>query len=177
MAIDLQKVAKEKAIEYFLIAFVDLFGVLRSKLVPARAIGQMTADGAGFAGFATWLDMTPAYPDMFCKPDPDSFMQIPWQPEVGWVAGDLWMDGKPVEASPRVALKRQLERAEKKGYHMKSGVECEYFLINPDGTAISDPADIQEKPCYDQQALMRRFPVIKEICDCHAHPRIRAISE
>ncbi|HIE74753.1 MAG TPA: type III glutamate--ammonia ligase, partial [Gammaproteobacteria bacterium] len=59
MAVNLAKVAKEKGIEYFLISFVDLFGVLRSKLVPARAIGQMQKDGAGFAGFAAWLDMTP----------------------------------------------------------------------------------------------------------------------
>ena len=48
---------------------------------------------------------------------------------------------------------------------MKTGVECEYFLISPDGTAISDAADTQAKPCYDQQALMRRYDVIKEICD------------
>jgi len=44
-------------------------------------------------------------------------------------------------------------------------VECEYFLIQPDGSAISDAADLQAKPCYDQQALMRRYEVIKEICD------------
>ena len=49
---------------------------------------------------------------------------------------------------------------------MKTGVECEYFLINPEGTAVSDPNDIQSKPCYDQQALMRRYPVVSEICDC-----------
>jgi glutamine synthetase len=48
---------------------------------------------------------------------------------------------------------------------MKTGVECEYFLIQPDGKAISDPRDIQEKPCYDQAALMRRYDVIREICD------------
>ena len=49
MAVDLDKVAKSEGIKYFLISFVDLFGVLRSKLVPARAIGQMQEDGAGFA--------------------------------------------------------------------------------------------------------------------------------
>ena len=38
MAIKLSKVAKDRGIEYFLISFVDLFGSLRSKLVPARAI-------------------------------------------------------------------------------------------------------------------------------------------
>ena len=165
MAIDLQKTAKSKGIEYFLISFVDLFGVLRAKLVPARAIGDMQADGAGFAGFAAWLDMTPAHPDMFGVPDPDSLIQIPWQPEIGWLAADLWMDGAPVAASPRVALKNQLERSQKAGYRVKTGVECEYFLISEDGQRLSDPRDTQSKPCYDQQALMRRYPVIKAICD------------
>jgi len=165
MASDLAKVAKDKKIKYFLISFVDLFGALRAKLVPARAIGQMQRDGAGFAGFATWLDMTPAHPDMFALPDADSLIQLPWKPEVAWLAADLWMDGKPVEASPRVALKRQIEKAAKSGYHMKSGVECEYFLVNADGTAIADERDTQTKPCYDQAALMRRYDVISAICD------------
>ena len=166
MAVDLDKVAKSEGIKYFLISFVDLFGVLRSKLVPARAIGQMQEDGAGFAGFAAWLDMTPAHPDMFSVPDPDSLIQLPWKPEMAWLAGDLWMDGKPVEASPRIALKRQIEKLAAQDLYMKSGVECEYFLINSDGTAIADDRDTQEKPCYDQAALMRRYDIISEICDC-----------
>jgi glutamine synthetase len=166
MAVNRAKVAKEKGIEYFLISFVDLFGVLRSKLVPARAIGQMQKDGAGFAGFAAWLDMTPAHPDMFAIPDPASLIQLPWKPQVAWLAGDLFMGGEWVTASPRVALKQQIAKAAKKGYHMKTGVECEYFLVSPDGLSLSDPSDTQEKPCYDQSALMRRFGVISEICDC-----------
>ena len=161
----LATVAKEKKLKYFLISFVDLFGVLRAKLVPAQAIAAMQRDGAGFAGFAVWLDMTPADPDVFAIPDPDSLVILPWNREIGWVASDLWMNGKPVEASPRVMLKRQIEKALKRGYRMKSGVECEYFLINGDGSAISDARDTQTKPCYDQVALMRRFPVIREICD------------
>jgi len=165
MAIDLAQVAKERKIKYFLISFVDLFGVLRAKLVPARAIGEMQEEGAGFAGFAAWLDMTPAHPDMFGVPDPESLIQLPWKPEVGWLAADLWMDGKQVEASPRVMLKRQIEEAAKRGYRLKTGVECEYFLINPDGTEISDERDIQEKPCYDQSALMRQYDVVSAICD------------
>ncbi|MDP6407523.1 MAG: type III glutamate--ammonia ligase, partial [Alphaproteobacteria bacterium] len=162
---DLAAIAKQKKIEYFLISFVDLYGVLRSKLVPARAIADMQREGAGFAGFAAWLDMTPAHPDMFALPDPDSLTQLPWKPEVAWLAGDLVMDGKVVEASPRATLRRQVGAAEKAGYRVKTGVECEYFLTNPDGNEISDPRDIQEKPCYDQTALMRRFDVISEICD------------
>lgn len=165
MAKDLEAIAKSKRIKYFLVSWVDLFGVLRAKLVPARAIKGMQKDGAGFAGFAAWLDMTPAHPDLFAIPDPDSLIQLPWKPEIGWVAADLWMDGKEVEASPRVALKRQLAKASRKGYRMKTGVECEYHLITPDGTQLADSADTQAKPCYDQLALMRQYPVVGQICD------------
>ena len=166
MAKNLFKIAKQKKIKYFLISFVDLFGVLRSKLVPANAIKEMQTAGAGFAGFAAWLDMTPADSDMFGIPDPDSLIQLPWNKEVGWLASDLWMDGKPVEASPRIMLKKQIKELAKRGLTMKSGVECEYFLISEDGKSIADPRDTQSKPCYDQSALMRRYELIKEICDC-----------
>ena len=165
MAKDLSKIAKQKKIKYFLISFVDLFGVLRSKLVPAEAIKEMQKNGAGFAGFATWLDMSPADADMFAIPDPDSLIQLPWKKEVGWLASDLWMNGKPVEASPRVMLKKQISRLANDNMVLKSGVECEYFLINPEGTAIADSRDIQSKPCYDQSALMRQYDLIKEICN------------
>lgn len=165
MATDLAKVAKDRKIKYFLISYTDLFGALRAKLVPAQAIAEMQKNGAGFAGFATWLDMTPAHPDLFAKPDPDSLIQLPWKPEVAWLASDLWMDGKPVADSPRNLLKRKIAEAAKKGLRAKAGVECEFFLITPDGKAIADAADTADKPCYDQLALMRRYDVITEICD------------
>ncbi len=165
MSKNLAQIAKTKKIKYFLISFVDLFGILRSKLVPARAIADMQKNGAGFAGFATWLDMTPADTDMFAIPDPDSLIQLPWNKEVGWLASDLWMGGKPVSASPRVMLNNQIKNLSRKGLEMKSGVECEYFLISPDGSGIADTRDTQSKPCYDQSALMRRYDLIKEICD------------
>jgi glutamine synthetase type III len=165
MATDLAAVAKKEGIRYFLISFVDLFGVLRAKLVPASAIGAMQKAGAGFAGFATWLDMTPADPDMFAMPDQASLTRLPWKPEVAWLAADLWMDGREVASAPRVVLRRQIQEAARQGYRLKTGVECEYFIIMPDGAAISDPRDTQDKPCYDQSALMRRYEVISAICD------------
>jgi glutamate---methylamine ligase len=165
MTMDLEAKAVELGIDYFLICFVDLAGTPRSKLVPREAIGAMAKTGAGFAGFATWLDMTPADPDLFAIPDPDSLIQLPWKKEVGWLAADPWMNGAPVEHGPRNLLKRLIAQAATAGFQMKTGVECEYFLIAPSGEAISDGADMQIKPCYDQQALMRRYDVITEICN------------
>jgi glutamine synthetase len=102
---------------------------------------------------------------MFAIPDTNSLIQLPWNKEVGWLASDLWMYGKPVKASPRIILKNQIKKLDNNNLKMKSGVECEYFLISPDGSNIADPKDIQSKPCYDQSALMRRYELIKEICD------------
>lgn len=164
-SIDLAAIAKQRGIKYFLISYVDLFGASRAKLVPTAAIDEMAKNGAGFAGFATWLDMTPADPDLFAVPDPASLIQLPWKPEVGWLASDLYMGGALVAQAPRNVLKRVMAEAEALGLTPKTGVECEYFLINPDGTAISDAADNAIKPCYDQSALMRRFAVIRDICD------------
>jgi len=165
MTADLQQVAEAKGIKYFLISYTDLFGAQRAKLVPAAAIAGMQKAGAGFAGFATWLDMTPADPDLFARPDPASLIQLPWKPEVGWLAADLWMRGAPVAHAPRNVLKAQIARAADQGLQMKTGVECEFFLISPDGSTVADAADTQVKPCYDQQALMRRYDIITEICD------------
>jgi glutamate---methylamine ligase len=162
----LSQIAQEQGIRYFLISFTDLFGVQRSKLVPAASIDQMAKNGAGFAGFAAWLDLTPADPDIMAVPDIQSLIQLPWQPEVAWLAADLHsINGEPLAQAPRVVLKQVLQQALDLGYRIKTGVECEYFLLSADGSELADSHDRQRKPCYDQQSLMRRYEVIREICD------------
>ena len=165
MTNDLAAFAAERGVRYFMISYTDLFGGQRAKLVPTQAIAEMQADGAGFAGFATWLDVTPAHPDIFALPDPASVIQLPWRKEVAWVAADCTMEGEPIAQAPRVVLKRLVAEAAEAGLRVKTGVEAEFFLITRDGQAISDDADTATKPCYDQQAVMRRYDVITEICD------------
>ena len=112
MSQDLATLAKERGIKYFMISYTDLFGSQRAKLVPAVAIADMQKDGAGFAGFATWLDLTPAHPDLFGMPDPSSFIQLPWRKEVAWVAADCMMEDKYVDQAPRVVLKKLMADAQ-----------------------------------------------------------------
>ena len=162
---DLAAYARDHAVRYFMVSFTDLFGAQRAKLVPAQAIAGMQEDGAGFAGFATWLDMSPADPDMLAVPDPSTVARLPWRPEVAWVAANPVMEGAEVAQAPRNVLRRQVEAAAAKGLRVMTGVEPEFHLLMPDGTRVSDPADTAEKPCYDQSAVMRRFDVIAEICD------------
>jgi glutamine synthetase type III len=109
--------------------------------------------------------MTPAHPDMLAVPDPSAVIQLPWKKEVAWVAADCVMENSEVKQAPRAVLKNVMKAAAALGLYVKTGVECEFFIVNPDGSAISDDKDIASKPCYDQQALMRRYDVISEICD------------
>ncbi|KUM28373.1 glutamine synthetase [Mesorhizobium loti] len=162
---DLREFAAARGVKYFMISYTDLFGGQRAKLVPAQAIADMQKDGAGFAGFATWLDLTPAHPDMLAVPDASSVIQLPWKPDVAWLASDCLMEGKSVAQAPRNTLKRLVAEAAELGMSVKTGVEPEFFLVTPDGKQISDEYDTATKSCYDQQAVMRRYDVIAEICD------------
>jgi glutamate---methylamine ligase len=162
---DLAKWAKEKGVKYFMVSYTDLFGAQRAKLVPTQAINDMAEEGAGFAGFATWLDLTPAHPDLMAVPDPSSAIQLPWKKEVAWVAARAMMEGERVAQAPRNVLEKLVADAAKEGLRVKTGVEPEFFILTADGKQVSDPYDTAEKPCYDQQAVMRRYDVIAEVCD------------
>ena len=165
MAIDLDKFAETNGVKYFMISFTDLFGGQRAKLVPARAIADMQKNGAGFAGFATWLDLTPAHPDMLAIPDSEAVIILPWNKEIAWVPGNCVMSGKDVKQAPRNVLRKLIAEAASEGMHVKTGIEAEFFLLTPAGDQISDEFDTAAKPCYDQQAFMRRLDVIREISD------------
>merc|ERR1719253_71175 len=95
-ATKLKDVAEERGIEYFMVSFVDILGVLRSKMVPAAAIAQIQKDGAGFAPFASWLDYGPDAADMVAIPDPSTLIQVPIQPELAFVIGDCYIEGEKV---------------------------------------------------------------------------------
>ena len=165
MAVDLRKFAEDKNVKYFMISYTDLFGGQRAKLVPTQAINEMQYEGAGFAGFSTYLDLTPAHPDMLAIPDTNAVIQLPWKRDVAWVPGNLMMNGATVDQAQRYVLNTLINRAASEGLHVKTGIEAEFFLLTQQGDQISDDRDTAIKPCYDQQAIMRRYDVIAEICD------------
>lgn len=164
---NLSEVAAERGIEFFLVAFVDLKGVLRTKMVPASAIKQIQRDGAGFAPAATHMDFGPEAADMIVKPDASTLLQVPFQTEMAVVMGDCYIEGQEVMQSPRAVLRQQIAEIQKRGYVFKTGVEAEFFLLAPQSQgcqlAVSDPGDSLSKPCYDAQSMMRRYALLTDI--------------
>ena len=159
--------AKELGIKLFLVSYTDLLGGTRAKLVPATQIASVEQDGAFFCSFASNLGLGPDAPEIAAVPDPESLIQLPWEPTVGWVASDVYFEGKPFAAAPRMILNRVLAQCAELGYTYKAGVEAEFFLLKKTeaGYAIADELDTAERPCYDQINLMRQFDLISTLVD------------
>ncbi|HEY9643549.1 MAG TPA: type III glutamate--ammonia ligase [Coleofasciculaceae cyanobacterium] len=157
--------ARELGLEFFLVSYTDLLGGTRAKLVPASKIAAVEAEGAFFAPFASNLGLGPDAPDIAAIPDPASLIVLPWQPNVGWVASDVYMNGEPFAASPRVIFKQVLAQCAQLGYSFKTGVEAEFFLLKKteQGYQVADDLDTAVRPCYDQLNLMRQFGFISTL--------------
>ena len=164
---DVRRLVNERNIEFLFAQFVDMHGKPNAKLVPAHHLEGMFEDGAGFAGFAAGaLGQRPADPDLAAMPDPRSFTQLPWRPNVARLACDLFVEGEPWPYCPRTILRNQLERAADLGYEFKVGIELEYFLVrrNEDGSIeVADSWDTQRQPCYDMRALTRSLDFVTDV--------------
>jgi glutamine synthetase type III len=161
----LAEMAKELNLDFFLVSYTDLLGGTRAKLVPAAQIPAVEANGACFAPFASNLGLGPDAHDIAAIPDPTSLIVLPWQPNVGWLASDTYLDGEPYAASPRVIFKNVLKQCAEQGYDYKTGVEAEFFLLKKveSNYVIADANDTAVRPCYDQLNLMRQFDFISTL--------------
>jgi glutamine synthetase len=151
-------------LEFFLCSFVEMGGMPKAKLVPAKRIDDMAGGSAGFAGFAAGnMGQGPHDTDMLAIPDFSSVTRIPWRPNLAWVASNIEVDEKPWPYCPRTILQNNLEAAREKGYVLKVGVEPEFMLLRRDddgGYAPFDPLDRLDKPCYDLTALNRSLDLM-----------------
>ena len=107
---------------------------------------------------------------MLAIPDASEFglFSSPGRPEVAWVAADCTGDGTMQIVAQAPAQRRLEIRPDCQG-RRHEGHACEdrgggrvLPNLTPDGSNdFSDPEfDTAEKPCYDQQALMRRYDVV-----------------
>ncbi|URR35386.1 hypothetical protein NBE99_12220 [Thermosynechococcus sp. HN-54] len=70
----------------------------------------MTSGQGGFAGFAAWLDMTPADADVLTVGDRQRVFPLPWKPEVAWMPANLLQgDNTPLKQPPRWVLQQVLQ--------------------------------------------------------------------
>ncbi|MBN2865052.1 MAG: type III glutamate--ammonia ligase [Thiotrichales bacterium] len=152
---------KEMGVKYCIGAYVDIHGIPKGKFVPIDHLGHMVKGSELYTGYALdGLGQKPNEDEIASVPDLNSLIQLPWQPEVAWMAADNTLHGEPYEINTRVALKKVLAQAEEIGFGFNLGIECELFVLKEeeDGSlSVPDKDDRLTKPCYDVRSFMNRF--------------------
>ena len=123
---------REAGVDFVLSCWIDLLGVPKTKPIPLREFDELCAGrGPQFAVHSVSMvpELGPADLDQVPVPDLDSLVICPWDPRVAWVFADLFWDDKPYNVCPRLALKRQLQRAAEAGYHVHAGFEPEFIVM------------------------------------------------
>jgi glutamine synthetase len=140
----LEALIKKDQVDTVLTVFPDGFGRLMGKRVVGRYfLDHVLHDGvhACIYLFTVDMEMEPlpgftltswerGYGDMKLVPDLGTWRLLPWLPKTAVVFCDVYTEeGEPIEEAPRWVLRRQLERATKAGYRVKTASELELYLF------------------------------------------------
>jgi glutamine synthetase len=79
-------------------------------------------------------------------------------PGVARIVCDGFVAGRPSTPARARCCARQSARLAEKGWHLRTGIEPEFFLLRRDGGRWrpADPQDRLDKPSYDLKSLPRR---------------------
>jgi len=146
---EIMKIVNRESVRFLRLQFTDLLGTLKNVEVPKSQFGkaldgQIAFDGSSIEGFVRIEES-----DMLLVPDLATFQVNPWTSEDGTRVARLICDiyrpdGTPFAGCPRLALKRQVEKARSTGHEMVVGPEAEFFLFqkNAAGETLLDTHDV-----------------------------------
>ena len=133
---DIINLVEEEDVAFIRLQFTDIYGNFKNVAVTAGQLEEVLNnkcmfDGSSIVGFARIEES-----DMFLIPDLDTFAIFPWRPHQGKVARLICNiekpDGDPFEGDTRKLLQDAVADAQKLGYTMQIGPECEFFLFHTD---------------------------------------------
>lgn len=129
----------ERGVRLIRLWFTDVLGQLKSFAISATELENAFDEGMHFDGSAIDGFSRVQESDVIARPDPDTFELLPWANEDNVSArmfcDILNHDGTPFEGDPRQVLKRNLERARKRGFTFMVAPEMEFFYF-----ASGDPS-------------------------------------
>jgi glutamine synthetase len=140
---ELRVAVAEGEIDTVVLAIADMQGRLQGKRFHAQhfldEVAESGSEGCNYL-LAVDVDMNTVdgytmsswshgYGDFAMVPDFTTLRRTPWQPGTALLLADLtWFDGKPVVASPRQILRRQLDRLRERGFVGFAGTELEFVV-------------------------------------------------
>jgi glutamine synthetase len=140
--------------------YADLHGICRGKDIPISAFPHAAEDGIGFVAAIMTVDLRhnvvagfeEGFPDLLARPDLNTLVPLPWQPDVVACLVDLEDPAthRPSPVDSRGALKRILNEFAELGVSPIVGPELEFYLCEPDPASPNGyrPYASQDSPVY-----------------------------
>ncbi|HNW85599.1 MAG TPA: glutamine synthetase family protein [Candidatus Limiplasma sp.] len=147
LAQDVLGFIEENDVKFVRLAFMDLFGRLKNIAVQPDLLAQAFDTGLPFDATAIDGFHCDADGDLLLRPDPETLCMLPWRPQAGRVCrllcDVLTPDGQPYPADPRGILRHTMAIAQQKGFTVRIGSECEFYLFEADerGAITTRPQD------------------------------------
>jgi glutamine synthetase len=144
---DIMQIVKKEGIKFIQMQFTDILGTVKNVTIPSTKLEKALEEGVFFDGSSVLGYATIEESDMRLKPDLDTFVIIPWLRDdlkTARIVCDVFdHEGSPFEGDPRAALRRQLEKARKKGWIFNTAPEYEFFFLMLDekGDPTTKPSD------------------------------------
>ncbi|MBN2538558.1 MAG: glutamine synthetase [Deltaproteobacteria bacterium] len=149
------KQVRENNVKFIRLWFTDVLGFLKSFTIMPRELEGAFEEGMGFDGSSIEGFARIEESDMLAKPDPSTFVIIPWRESDGMNVARMFCDvlnpdGSPYAGDPRYALKRNLKKAADMGYILNVGPELEYFYFKD---ASNNPQTLDHGGYFDLTPL------------------------
>ena len=166
---------KAHQIDSLRIDFPDLYGICRTKLVPARRLEEVLHEGVNFAqatyamdlandvAMGTGLGPEIEWRDMTLIPDPATFAVLPHQEGTARFIASAYRDGELHPVDPRNALRAVLKKFEEKNLRPVAATELEFFLFNQGEAGIIGPYNPNLSNVYTANPRVDRLGLLRTL--------------
>ena len=165
---DIKAAVAEMNVGTISLQFTDILGTVKHVEIPVDQLdkalnGDLMFDGSSIEGFVRIEES-----DMYLRPDPKTFMILPWKMQEGKrtarIICDVYNpDGTPFEGDPRYVLRRAATEAAELGYTMYVGPEPEFFLFDRAEAEQGQPTMIDNAGYFDLAPVDKAEEVRAEI--------------
>jgi len=160
------KLAHDKDVRFIKLWFTDVLGFAKSFSITIDELEGALTEGMGFDGSSIQGFARIDESDMIAKPDPSTFVILPYRPKDSAVVARIFCDiyepdGNPYKGDPRYVLKRNLKMAKDMGFTFNIGPELEYFYFKSDqDTEILDKGGYFDLTTLDEATDLRRDTIL-----------------
>ncbi|MEM2637335.1 MAG: glutamine synthetase family protein, partial [Candidatus Korarchaeota archaeon] len=172
---------KTEQIRYISLQFVDIYGNPKHVTIPANAIETAFEDGIWFDGSSVEGFARIYESDMFLRPDPDTFVVLPWSSgetkTARFIAEVYSPNGEHFEGDPRYTIKKIMNEAYKMGYIYNVGPEIEFFILNGNLQPVDNkgyfdlsPFDVAREIRYDISNTLEKLGIMAEMVHHECSP-------